>query len=110
MQQTLQKVKYFFNKLKTSFLSKSKLFWKTVKPFLSNKESHRGNIKLAEDDKLLQDVSEELNNFFKEAVSTLDINENSYIINLNTINIADPIEKAIGKYKFHQSFYSLMIR
>ena len=89
---------------------KNKLFWKTVKPFHSNKESHRGNTKLVQGDKLLQDVSEELNNFFKEAVSTLDINENSYIINLNTINIPDPIEKAIDKYKFHPSFYSLMIR
>ena len=51
------------------------------KTFSSNKRSHRGNIKLVEGDKLLRDdreVAEELNNFFKEAVLTLDINENSY--------------------------------
>ena len=87
-------------------MSDNKLFWKTVKPFVSNEGSHRGNIKLVEDDKLLQDDSEvaiELNNFFKEAVSTLDVNENSYIINPNSINISDPIEKAISKYKFHPS-------
>ena len=55
-------------------MSDNKLFWKTVKPFFSNKGSHRGNIKLVEDDKLLQDdseVAEELNNFFKEVVLTL---------------------------------------
>ena len=55
-------------------MSDNKLFWKTVKPFFSNKGSHRGNIKLFEDDKLLQDdseVAEELNNFFKEVVLTL---------------------------------------
>ena len=55
-------------------MSDNKLFWKTVKPFFSNKGSHRGNTKLVEDDKLLQDdseVAEELNNFFKEVVSTL---------------------------------------
>ena len=46
---------------------------------------------------------EELSNFFKEAVSTLDVNENSYIINPDSINISDPIEKAISKYKFHPS-------
>ena len=46
---------------------------------------------------------EELNNFCKEAVSTLDVNENSYIINPNSINISDPIEKAISRYKFHPS-------
>ena len=98
--------KNFFNKLNTSFVSDNKLFWKTVKPFFSNNGSHRGNIKLVEGDKLLQDdseVAEELNNFFKEAVSTLDVNENSYIINPDSINISDPIEKAISKYKFHPS-------
>ena len=46
---------------------------------------------------------EEVNNFFKETVSTLDVNENSYIINTDSINISDPTEKAISKCKFHQS-------
>ena len=80
------------------------------KTFFSNKGSHRGNIKLGEGDKLLQDdseVAEELNNFFKEAVSTLDVNENSYIINPDSINISDPIEKAISKHKFHPSILLL---
>ena len=83
----------------------NKLFWKTVKPFFSNNGSHQGKIKLVEGDKLLQDseVAEELNNFFKKAVSTLDVNENSYIINSDSINISNPIEKAISKYKFHPS-------
>ena len=45
--------KNFFNKLNTSFVSDNKLFWKTVKPFFSDKGSHRGNIKLVEVDKLL---------------------------------------------------------
>ena len=93
--------KNFFNKLNTSFVSENKLFWKTVKPFFSNNGSHRGNIKLVEGDKLLQDdteVAEELNSFFKEAISTLDVNKNSYIINRDS-----NIEKAISKYKFHPS-------
>ena len=65
-------------------MSDNELFCKTVKPFFSNKGSHRGNIKLVEGDKLLQgdsEVAEELNNSFKDAVSTLDVNGNSYIIN-----------------------------
>ena len=65
-------------------MSDNKLFLKTVKLFFSNNSSHRGNIKLVEGDKLLQDdskVAEELNSFFKEAISTLDVDENSYIIN-----------------------------
>ena len=107
MQQTLQKrEKNFFHKLNTFFVLDNKLFWKTVKLFVSNKRTHQGKLKLTEGDKLLQDdsaVAEELNNFFKEAVTTFDVNRNSYIINPDSINISDPIEKAISKYKFHPS-------
>ena len=107
-QQTLQKreKKTFFSKLNTSFVSDNKLCWKTVKPFFSNKGSDPGNIKLVEGDESLQDdseVVEELNNIFKEAVSTLDVNRNSYITNPDSVNISDPIEKAISKYKFYPS-------
>ena len=87
-------------------MSDNKLFWKTVEPFFTNKGSHRGNIKLVEGDKLLQDdseVAEELNNLFKEVASTLDVNGNYYIINSDSINISDPIGKALSKYKFHPS-------
>ena len=87
-------------------MSDNKLFWKTVKPFFFNKGSHRGNIKLVEGDKLLQDgseVAEELNNFLKEAVSTLDVSENFYIISPDSVYISDPFEKALSKYKFHPS-------
>ena len=94
--------KNFFNKLNTSFVSDNKLVWKTIKPFFSNKGSHRGNTKLVEGDKLLEDnseVAEELNNFLREAVPTLDINENSYIINPESINISDPIQKALSMWR-----------
>ena len=58
MQQAIQKreKKAFFNKLSTSFVSDNKSFWKTVKPFFSNKGSQQGNIKLLVGDKLLHDV------------------------------------------------------
>ena len=49
-----------------------------------------------------KNIAEEMN-FFKNAVLTLDINENCYIINHNIPFITDPIEKAIEKYKFHPS-------
>ena len=96
----------FFNTLNTSFINDNKLFWKTVKPFFSNKGSFGNKIKLVENEELLQDdnkIAEEMNNFFKNAVSELDMKENSYIINQNVSYITDPIEKAIEKYKFHPS-------
>ena len=53
---------------------------------------------------LLQDdqkITDELNTFFKNAVSNLNINENTYKINHNSNNLSDPVGKAICKYKFH---------
>ena len=58
-----------------------KLFWKTVKPFLSNKGGRGSNIQLVEDNELLKDdqkIGDQLNTFFKNAVSNLNINENMY--------------------------------
>ena len=98
--------KYFLNKLNTSFVSGNKLFWKIVKPFFSYKSRHQDNKKLFQSNKLLQgdnEIAEELNNVFKEAVSFLDISENSHIINPHFINISDYIQKHISKYKFHPS-------
>ena len=54
--------------------------------FLLYKGSSASNIKLVEKDEILQGdkkIAEELNTFFKNAVSALDINENSSIINQN---------------------------
>ena len=47
-------------------------------------------------------VAEELNNFFKNATKTLNINENSYIVDSSS-SIIDPVDKAINKYKNHPS-------
>ena len=47
-------------------------------------------------------VSEELNNFFQNAIKTLNINENSYIVDSSS-SITDPVDKAINTYKNHPS-------
>ena len=60
--------KNFFNSLNTSFVNDNKLFWKTVKPFFSNKGSFGNKIKLVENEELLQDdknIAEEINIFQK---------------------------------------------
>ena len=46
--------KKFFNSLNPSFVKDNKLFWKTVKPFFSNKGDRGLNIQLVEDNELLQ--------------------------------------------------------
>ena len=50
-----------------------------------------------------QEIANELNNFFKDTVSNLKINENPYTINQVADDILDPTEKCINKYKFHRS-------
>ena len=41
--------------------------------------------------------------FFKNAVSYLNVNENTHIINHDSSNLSDPVDKAICKYNFHPS-------
>ena len=53
--------------------------------------------------KMIKKIADELNTFLKNAVSNLNINENTYIINHNSSNFSDPVDKAICKYKFHPS-------
>ena len=98
--------KRFFNNLNPSFVTDNKLFWKTIKPFFSNKGNYELQIKLVEKDEVLQDedlIAKELNKFFKNAVSPLNIKENRLITNRSSGGITDPVDKAISKYKFHPS-------
>ena len=65
--------------------------------FFSDKGNLRSQIKLIENDELIQNddkVAETLNTFFKNAVSTLDINKNSYIVNNESSTILDLVERA----------------
>ena len=74
--------------------------------FFSDKGNLRSQIKLIENDELIQNddkVAETLNTFFKNAVSTLDINENSYIVNNESSTILDPVERDIKNYEIHPS-------
>ena len=57
-------------------------------------------MQLVEGNELLQDdqkIADELNTFFKNAVSNLNINENTYIRNPDSGNPSDPVDKAICK-------------
>ena len=48
-----------------------------------------------------QEIANELNTFFKDTVSNLNINENPYVINQVSDDSLDLVEKCINKYKFH---------
>ena len=78
-----------------------------MKPLFFNKGTYNTNIKLTEKDEIVQNdkkVGETLNGFFENVVSSLKLNESSFvIINGEHKNIQDQIEKVIVKYQFHSS-------
>ena len=62
-------------------------------------------IKLVENEEIIDDdtkVAEELNNFFKTAVTSLDIHRNPYTVEM--LKMSDPVEKAIKNLNFIQVF------
>ena len=73
-----------------------------MKPLFTNKSTHNANITLPKKDEIVQShkkVVETLNGFSQNAVSSLTLNENSFVINEKPKNIQDPIEKIIVKYQ-----------
>ena len=61
-----------------------------MKPLLSNKDSYNASIKLTDNDEIFQNDTKfvgTLKSFFKNAVSSLKLNENSFIINDQNKNI-----------------------
>ena len=98
--------KNFFSCLNPSFVKNNKLFWKTLKPFFSNKGNLGPNIKLVKKNELLQndqEIANELNTSFKDTDSNLEINENPYTINQVSDDILDLVQKCVNKYTFHRS-------
>ena len=49
------------------------------------------------------EIAEKLNEFFKNAVSTLGITENSFITTEEYKKISDPVQGAIVKFESHPS-------
>ena len=73
--------KMFFNNLNPSVISDNRKVWKTVKAHFSNKVNYGDKTKLVENEEIIDDdtkVAEELNNFFKTAVASLDIHGNLF--------------------------------
>ena len=97
--------KRYFQKLNLSNILDNKKFWKTIKPFFSDKGNIGGKISLARENEIITDdkeTAQELNNFFENATKSLGIEENQFIIQSDT-NQSDLVEEAIEKYRFHPS-------
>ena len=102
--------KKYYSNLNLNDIIDNKKFWRSMKPFLSEKVTTTRNITLVENNSIISDndkLAESFNKFFKEAVDNLDISENSDIINEEYREIEDPVESSIIKFKFHPSILQI---
>ena len=113
--------KLFYANLDVKFVSDTKKFWKTIKPFFTDKGSLKQKITLVEkvipdenkpntvEEKIItndEEVADTLNTFFQNAVKNLEINKNRFLIDEVDEGI-DPVETAITKYAHHPSILTI---
>ena len=99
----------YYNNLDISHITDNKKFWKTVKPFFSDKLHSNNKIVLTEGEKIISndvEVAETMNEFFVTVTDSLGINENSNNENA-TEGISDPVEKAVQKFANHPSILKI---
>ena len=97
--------KSYYNNLNEKKITDNKTFWKTVKPFLSDKTPSDEKITLTEKDKIIKTDSKTanvLNTFFSIIIGNLDIPEYQVSDPISN-DVSDPALKCILKYKDHPS-------
>ena len=90
-------------------VSDNKLFWKVIKPSLSDKSYVKEQINLVEKGEILKkdlDTADVLNTFFGSIVKNLKINAYSNFDSMIN-HVKDPNLRAILKYKDHPSILAI---
>ena len=101
--------KNYYSNLNLKDVTDNKRFWKTVKPFLSDKGSTSSQITLVKEKQIIADdkkVANSFNDYFENAVKSLNISENQYLLS-STSGLSDPIEIAIKKFESHPSILAI---
>ena len=99
----------FYSNLNLNKITDNKMFWNTIKPLFSDKGGSRENIVLIEDDKIISDdleVAQKFNDFFRDAVNSLNIVENRFLLTEITNNVSN-VNEAISKFENHPSIISI---
>ena len=97
--------KKYYNSLDIKNITDKKQFWKTIKPFLSEKSKVTSKIKLKDKNKIISNddkVAEEFSTFFENVVKTLNIKPRNFSLG-NTTHLSDPVEITIKKFENHPS-------
>ena len=95
-----------YNNLDIHNITDNKRFWRTMKPLFNDKSSSNQVNNLLIDGKIVNkddEIAQNLYNYFANAVKSLDIKENRYLLTENN-NIDDPIDAAIKKFALHPRF------
>ena len=101
--------KKYYNNLDIRKVTENRRFWETMKPLFSEKTDSREINNLLIDGKIVSEdgeIAENLNNYFANAVKSLEIQENRYLL-IDTKHIPDPIDAAIKKYALHPSILKI---
>ena len=101
--------KIYFENLNEKDILDNKLFWKTIKPSLSDKVMTRDRINLSEKGELVKtelETAEVLNKFFSNIAKNLEISKYSKYESF-ICNIEDQTIRAILKYKNHPSIIAI---
>ena len=101
--------KLYYSNLDEKKVTDNKTFWKTIKPFLSNKIMSREKVTLTEEDEIVEsdiNTAQILNTFFSNIISNLKIIE---YVNCDPIsdNINDLVIKSSVKYCNHPSILKI---
>ena len=87
----------------------NKEFWKTMRPFLSNKSTGFSQISIEKNNRIISDnfdLSEEFSTFFEDPVRSLNVKPDEYYLS-DTENLSDPVEIAIRKFENHPSVQAI---
>ena len=105
-----RKEKYdYYNNLIVKKITDNKTFWKSIKPFLSDKGPSTQIITLIEKEEIISDddkVANIFSTFFTNTVKNLDLTISETILVICS-NVDDPVLKAIKRYENHPSILNI---
>ena len=100
----------YYENLDEKLITDNKKFWKTVKPFLSDKSMSNEKITLIENEEIITEdlkIAEILNSYFSNIVANLNIRDFSHPSQIKEPDLNDPILNAINHYKYHPSIIAI---
>ena len=99
--------KKFCSNLELNEITDNKLFWKTIKPILSEKCIQSSKISFVSNNKVISEdleLAKTFNNYFGNAVNNLGIKECEFELNVDSnCNYMNGVDIAIHKFKDHPS-------